>query len=344
MIKLDITNGTFHFNFVFERRLNFIQGDSATGKTTFYRLMDLYLRGESSIRLDSTFKVELVSLLNLNYVSYMHDSIILVDDLEVIMDDNFVKIIKNDCIKNNLWFVIMSREDAALTNEGARLSFSSNSIYKLVSENKYYYLESLYRHNFCIDDNHDIVIVEDEKSGYKFFRKLFSPIKVVSAKSKSRIITCVEEAINEGYSNILAIFDTASYGCHMSLFNNLFKDCDENVSYISKYECFEELLVRLNINRNNPVIVKELSNLYDYANNFVSWETYFEDLIQRATKNKFYKYTHSSKLRSCYTESCSLCNEHMRAKCDYYSENKLYDLLNGTKYEFLTYYLQDKEV
>ena len=102
----------------------------------------------------------------------------------------------------------------------------------------------------------------------------------------------------------------------------------------------DELLLRTNLLNRLVDVKKELSVITDYANNYISWEKYFENLIRRVTTDKMYKYTHSGELRTCYYNSCSECNPNKRIKCDGFLEgdDKFVSLLNGTKYEFLLDY------
>ena len=77
-----------------------------------------------------------------------------------------------------------------------------------------------------------------------------------------------------------------------------------------------------------------------YANQFSSWEKYFENLIIKVTEGSFYKQSHRSKLNTCYYENSNDCTTNKKEKCDYGLEgNKFINLLVGTRFEFLLRYL-----
>lgn len=84
-------------------------------------------------------------------------------------------------------------------------------------------------------------------------------------------------------------------------------------------------------------VQQEFRDLSKYANQYFSWETYFERLIVDVTSKEPYKHSHSSKtIQHCYVDSCLNCNPYIAKKCNkYVSENKILWLLRDTKYERL---------
>lgn len=103
------------------------------------------------------------------------------------------------------------------------------------------------------------------------------------------------------------------------------------------YECFEEMLLNTNIFNQNKLVIIEMNNLFQYANQFISWERFFEDLLARATEGTKYAYKHSSgKLSSCYVNNCDECNSYIKNKCDFAIDgNKVKILFEKTKYEWI---------
>lgn len=69
--------------------------------------------------------------------------------------------------------------------------------------------------------------------------------------------------------------------------------------------------------KDHPIVENEMSDLPNYANKFLSWENYFEDLVERVTYKRSYRITHGRHaiLESCYFNSCLECNAHIKAKC-----------------------------
>lgn len=103
------------------------------------------------------------------------------------------------------------------------------------------------------------------------------------------------------------------------------------------YESFEEFLLQSNMLNKHPRVQQEFRDLSKYANQYFSWETYFERLIVDVTSKEPYKHSHSSKtIQHCYVDSCLNCNPYIAKKCNkYVSENKILWLLRDTKYERL---------
>lgn len=341
IIKLDVRDDNIHFELTFDRRINFIIGNSASGKTTLYNMLGSS-REDNDIIVDTTYDFILAAVDTYEImIRESKDAIFIFDDLDVISSASFSDLVKKYGINNNLWFIIMSREDDESLNEAKRLSFSINNIFKLSSENGHYTNIKYYNYSFPQIKHYDKVLIEDTTSGFDFFSNLYKQGVVCSTSGKSTIVDDTQRLINEGNKNILVLFDSAAFGCHISKFDAYFSDDNGfRVSVLSFYECFEELLLRTNLLNRLPMVTKELSRLTDYANNFISWENYFEDLIKRATEDKMYKYNHSGVLRTCYYEPCMKCNPNIMEKCDgtIDGNNKFESLLKDTKYEFLLDY------
>lgn len=339
-VDFKLSDSLLSYDIHLSRRINFIRGDSGTGKTTMVDLLreasevdnvdvDLELHGVSGV----------VILSEDSYASVIKDSrnkLVVLDDLGIANKGGFASLVKRYCIANDLWFLIISR----YLNQGVdymkSLSYSINSVYKLCNMNNVYSLASYYDYGFCLNRQYDAVVTEDKGSRCNFFVNLFKCDVFPSTSGKSTIVRDVEELRLKGYSNILVLMDTASFGCHMEEFDMYFSGYDDfNVSLISFYECFEELLIHSPF-ADSPVVHSELEKLGEYANNFISWERYFEDLMERATDGKYYSYKHGSPLRNCFLKSCDLCDSYRRGRCDCASSGDKYEyLLRGTKYEFL---------
>lgn len=340
IIELEIKNTKLQFNMEFNRRINFIKGNSATGKTTFYSLLDRFLNiGNMDVELKSTLPVYLVTLGNIDLLNQSSNAILIIDDLDLINNERFLKLYHKQ-VTNNFWFLIMSREEVS-DDYKTTLTFSTQSLYKLVSSDNKYWLEPLFSFDTSSTNVYDYIIIEDENGGFEFFSKLFNTsTKIQSSHGEGNIIKCTEKAIKQGYSDILVIFDNASFGCRFEEFYKKFAGCSVNISIISQYECFEELLSRTTLLHDNPIIQDSLSNIEVEANQYKSWEKYFEYLVNKATGGKPYFYSHGSSLRDCYLVNCSQskhCNEHIKLKCDYKlkSCDKIDGLLRDTEYDFL---------
>lgn len=334
MINIDVKDDLLHFNIELQRRVSFIKGDSATGKTSMYNLLDRKLRHkDDEVLLKSNIDIVLLDFSNL---SEKHNHVLyIVDDLDILPNHDFEALMDN-MIEDDLWFLIMSREEVDYKLK-ASIIFSSNCEYSLGVVDGIYTLTPLYTYSSINIIEYDCVLVEDSKGGFEFFSKLYSNCEVRSACGKNNVITCMNTAIEDGFENILVIFDTANFGSCFSEFYNIATKSEANIEFISAYECFEELLLQTNLLRHLEEVDFAFQNLESEANKFKSWEKYFEYLISVATSNKPYGYSHGKKLTHCYIDDCYSCNSYVKEKCDYINKDyeKLHGLLKDTKYSFL---------
>lgn len=156
IIELEIRSSKFVFKFEFSRRINFIKGNSGVGKSTFYELLDRAVnRLDSDILVKSTYSaVPFSRSLLATSLSGVSDVIYVIDDLDLINDKQFNELLSKR-VSNNLWFVIMSREDVELKTT---LTFSTQSLFKLVNDGgTNYWIEPLFRFNnsdgSCFDND-----------------------------------------------------------------------------------------------------------------------------------------------------------------------------------------------
>lgn len=130
-VSLLVSTDETQFELSFDSRINFIVGDSGIGKTYLYSLLSS-ARMDGSVRVKSTYEYALANYDSIYLlIRESRDKVIIIDDLDVVKDKKFSQHVKGFCEKNNLWFVIMSREDDANLDESDRLSLSDDSIYTL---------------------------------------------------------------------------------------------------------------------------------------------------------------------------------------------------------------------
>ena len=335
MIDIKIRHELYSCDFKFERRLNIIKGDSGTGKSTFATIVR---DKRNADKFEST--LDIIQVFEDTWkpvVRGERDKILIFDDLNVVSTLDFARYYSKYAISNNLYFLIISRESLRFDSM-KNLSFSSNSIFKLVKNGIYHELEKYYSYGESSTSDFEVCVVEDTKKGYTFFKELFKGVLdvVPSTGGKSTIVADVLKLSKE-YTNILVIVDTSAYGCHMEEFCTLFEGIESNICFLSDYECFEELLLRTNLLNRLRDVIDGFNNLTVDANNFVSWKKYFEDLVYRVTMNKPYRYSHGMKnLCSCYLRSCDVCPDYRKNKCDWNSVgDKFIALLKDTKYGYL---------
>lgn len=338
-IKLDVHADEFHFSLELTRRLTVVKGNSASGKTTLTE----FVSAEDRIAVIESDYPVLVATNSTwqSTVAGSTDSIIIFDDLRLVGSPEFAKAYKDYCVLNNLWFLVMGREDNEEQLQNFyHLSYCMNNIFEMVHEGTTYTLKKYYKFP-ALEREPDIILTEDSKAGFVFFKKLFRETEVISAESgKGALIPQVDVLIRKGYDNILAVVDSASFGCHAEeLYSRFCRREPSKVMLMSDYECFEEMLLQTNLLNCIDLVREEMSDLVKYANQYYSWETYFEKMIDEVTKGKPYHHAHQMRLKNCYLTDCDLCPAPKRATCDHVLfGSKFVELLKGTKYERLLKY------
>ena len=333
-INLTVKSEVYNCNIEFSRRIIVIKGDSGTGKTTLAELISSNIDGVS---ITSSYKVAVLTEADWKVMMKSNkDMIFIFDDLTLVSTPEFASVVKSTICSNNLYLILISRERFTDLNSVGRLAFCSNDIYKMVYNGKEHYLEKFHSVSECSFESNpiDCFLVEDKKAGYQFFDKITS-LPCFSATSGKSSVTEDIERLSKDYKHIFVVLDTASFGCHMEeFFNKCTYSITSEVSYMSDYECFEELLAQTNLLNKIDLVKEELSNISKYANKKESWEKYFEDLVGRVTYSKYYKHTHTSDLKDCYYKDCCECNPYKAKKCDGILDGSKFEaLLRGTKYE-----------
>lgn len=315
-LNLEVESDIFNFSCELHRRITVIRGDSGVGKTSLVNIAtskgpgilvkcDLNVKAANDDSWKSMLKGE-------------KDAVIFFDDLEATETIEFAALCKETLVKNNLYIVLINREGLnnfkELEEEGKghkymEASISVSEIYDFKSNGVEHWLEPV---NIPITNDYsnvDCVLVEDSGNGYKFFDRYIGNI-VPATNGKSSIVNDVR-FLGSKFSKILVMLDLAAYGCHWEAFNKRILYNFKNVFILPNRECFEYMLIKSNMLRSNPVVAQELENPIKYANQFISWEKYYEDLIGRVTYGRLYRCTHGRHpiLSDCYLEDCNKCNQ-----------------------------------
>lgn len=339
---IKINSEDLQYNITFNRRLNLIVGDSGTGKTLLYNLVSDFLnQNDSEVKLSSSFPIVISNLSRWKQdLEQMKNSIILFDDINVIELASFSTMYKKYAVENNLWIIAMSREDD-LASKSKQLSYSPDAVYQLINKKDMVLNVPFYKIPSC-NIKPDYIVVEDSSAGFEFFNYLFSDssINVVTSKGKSNIEKTVLNLLNKNEKAFILVFvDLAAFGCHMYEFYHKILQFYSNVYVVPCYECFEYLLLRTNMLRTETAVINSFNNIEHDANQYYSWEKYFESLLKYVTENKMYKQTHKMKLSECYYKNCIDCNSYRKVKCDKSIDGyKFYNLLINTEFAFLLSY------
>ena len=288
-----VQNRRLQYKFTISRNITILRGDSATGKTTLIEMIRAYqLNGEQS-GINISCKKKCVSLEGNDWQLLLHqinDSIVFIDEgNSFVYSQNFAEAVKN----SSNYYVI------AVRNNLFNLPYSITEIYGIenVSGNKYQgtkrlysRLYNLYEKNSPIAKKPELVIVEDAKSGYEFFKHVCDNFSIpcVSAMRKSKISTKVLES---PVDNILVIADGAAFGSEIE--NLVQLRYSKNIG-IYLPESFEWLILNSGLIKNGD-INQILENPSDYIDSqkYFSWEVFFTDLLIKSAKGTYLEYSKS---------------------------------------------------
>ena len=272
------------YEITLNRNITIIQGNSATGKTTLIGYIDdYYNEGKKSgvkLKCDKTCIVLKGKNWQLD-LEQITDSIVFIDEgSKFIKSNDFADAIKH----TDNYYVIITREDLS------SLPYSVHEIYGLRSNGSTESGTQLYNETYRIFGKYitdkgvtpDVVITEDDKSGFQFFSEVCNRrnIKCETSKGKYNIVKMIDNRY--AGSTVLIIADGAAFGPHM---REVMEYVDMYPNYIIYLpESFEWLLLKSNILRDENII-EILSSPSDYIDStqYFSWERYFTHLIEEVS-------------------------------------------------------------
>ena len=325
-----------------ERRVTYLTGLSGSGKTSFVRV--LFAEEKRRVLCTSSLPLRAIEYGtgSVDFITAIKNTIVIIDDYASLQSTNFWQVVNTCAVSNNIWIVIIGREHFFEDLGIPYIAF--NSVYVMQALNGEFFASKLAIPSKCSISSYkfDKIFTEDSKSGFYFVRKLNSTGADVESLNGAqnlikRLMLLQESGVKE--INIFAFVDMASFGVDVLQLQELmgYKEfVGYNLCVMSDYECFEELLLRTNM------LVDKFNNVFttDEANNFLSWEAYFESKLDELTKNKLYRAYHGSMTR-CYLEGCCIFNDGeslQGTKCEFYNSvtgDKFEFLLKDTKYERL---------
>lgn len=335
-IVLDVTEGDNRWIIPLERRITIVRGDSGVGKTG---IVDAILEQSQATIVDCELEVVVVNNTNWKYtMTGSRESLIIFDDMPVVATHDFAELVKQT-VDNGNYYLLFSRELVG-TDDLSQLNISVNSIIEMYHENEgrthltrlYFDIPNLDTDNISVNK----IIVEDKKAGKMFFESLYGDDYVESAENgKSNIAVKTLGMLDKNENIIIVLPDMAAYGAYMDEFYDLVLEPYEDRVFIElSYECFEEMLVNTNYLIGNEIVSKELSNIKEYANKYISWEAYYEDLLYRVTKGTKLHHAHNSRLKYCWRGNCDKCTQKEKEGCtNIVNGDKMQYLLDNTKYE-----------
>lgn len=309
-----LISNKLQYDFVINRKVTKIIGDSATGKSEL--VTTVAMKDDTAMNIHITCKYEPVEISRafseilykrLQKLREVSDTETIRETLEeydgyvFFCDETFSYLFTDEfavfCKYTDSYFIICCR--AKLTN----LPYSYTEIYQMKASGKYHTLESVYDKylRFPHVDESSIALIEDSGSGFDFYSHA---MKCSSAYGKSNLPILLRNADDDKkYSVIIA--DGAAIGPEIADILAFKKNA---VLFLP--ESFEYLLLSSDLFRDIG-IDDQLQHTEKYASGLdFSWEQYYTKLIVSLTRGKKYQYS-KKKLNPCYIEKC--CDD---SSCD----------------------------
>ena len=297
MHHIVIQNKRIRFAFSIKRNITIIRGDSATGKTTLFSMIEEYgnLGKDSGVQIQCDKACVAISgKYWQETLENIHDSIIFVDeDSRFLKTKDFAKRIRN----SNNYYVLITRENLPA------LPYSVEEIYGIHCSGRYMDTRQIYNLFYKIysETNPGKILVkslitEDSQAGFTFFSQVSKTrgICCESAGGKSNILGILQEKLlDKEQKETLVIADGAAFGPEMAHISQLLRGNVNIKLYLP--ESFEWLLLYADI-LNKPFIRKKLEEAENYieSEKYFSWERYFTDLLMEETKDSPYPYDKSN--------------------------------------------------
>lgn len=297
MHHIVIQNKRIRFAFSIKRNITIIRGDSATGKTTLFSMIEEYgnLGKDSGVQIQCDKAcVALSGKYWQETLENIHDSIVFVDeDSRFLKTKDFAKRIRN----SNNYYVLITRENLPA------LPYSVEEIYGIHCSGRYMDTRQIYNLFYKIysETNPGKILVkslitEDSQAGFTFFSQVSKTrgICCESAGGKSNILGILQEKLlDKEQKETLVIADGAAFGPEMAHISQLLRGNVNIKLYLP--ESFEWLLLYADI-LNKPFIRKKLEEAENYieSEKYFSWERYFTDLLMEETKDSPYPYDKSN--------------------------------------------------
>lgn len=297
MHHIVIQNKRIRFAFSIKRNITIIRGDSATGKTTLFSMIEEYgnLGKDSGVQIQCDKAcVALSGKYWQETLENIHDSIVFVDeDSRFLKTKDFAKRIRN----SNNYYVLITRENLPA------LPYSVEEIYGIHCSGKYMDTRQVYNLFYKIypETNPEKILVkslitEDSQAGFTFFSQVSKTrgICCESAEGKSNILGILQKRLlDKEQKETLVIADGAAFGPEMAHISQLLRGNVNIKLYLP--ESFEWLLLYADI-LNKPFIRKRLEEAENYieSEKYFSWERYFTDLLMEETKDSPYPYDKSN--------------------------------------------------
>ena len=284
-VKVSRRRGTT-FEFTVRRNITIIRGESGTGKTTLYDMVADYTRLGDNSGVTVQCERSCVALTDIdwrNQLAGIAGSIVFIDEgMEDLPSECFASAIG----ESDNYYVIFTRSELPC------LPYSVNEIYRIKTSGKFHSLVPMYKelegHRYSLsrakaNQDFDVLLTEDSKSGLQFFEARFDGEKLhcESAQSNTKILDWL---CSHDDDPVFVIADGAAFGPYADRVLKYQKEHPHEVT-VCLPESFEWLLLSSGVVKADGV-EENLASPENYVDSakYMSWEQFFTSVLSDATK------------------------------------------------------------
>lgn len=282
-IKISVKNKHITFNFTLERNITILTGDSGTGKTKLINMIRNYSELGKSSGVALKCEKPCLVLSGRNWETNLestHESVVFVEESTAFLTSHeFARAIQ----KTDNYYVLVTRELLP------QIPYSIESIKQIRKNGRKPIFEQIY-HNISVrrisEFPYDVVIVEDSKSGFQFYRKATKnhPLECISSNGKSGILKLLKQYQKR---RMLVIADAAALGSEIRELLYFKSVSGSSIDFFLP-ESFEWLILRSVIFNSNTDVKNILSDPVEHieCQEYFSWERFFTALLASVSKDK----------------------------------------------------------
>lgn len=322
--KFRVFSMNLAYEFTIRRNITFIQGDSGTGKSTLIDMLELRERDEfgSGVEIETEADWEVLTMTRWKDGVHekWHGKVVFMDEgARFLSSGEFAKFVRD----GGNYVVIVSREPH---KELYSLPYSVKEIYKMRYEGGENHLVQLYEDGWFLPSRKpDVIVTEDRKSGYEFFRAVAEKIgaECIPSGGRENIKNVLMKNNHFLGKKVLVVADGAAFGSQVKFYFWLTQAYPNIQLWLP--ESFEYLILSSPMFTKKEDVRRMLAEpSTEISTDYFSWERYFTDCLTKITQNKPCNYDKSN-LNQCYVEDCC-CK---KQNCDLYTEGNKQTLILG---------------
>ena len=298
--QIRVSNRNLQYRFTITRNITIVTGDSGTGKTTLYDLIEEHTRLGAASGVHIVADAPCIALTDLDWLNQLRrttSSVVFVDEgFEPLATHDFAAAIKS----TDNYYVLMTREPMY------ELPYSVDEIYEIRTSGKYHTLQKMYQRTndrlyALATDSQAVthILTEDSHAGFQFYEHYYDGTSVTchSAGSDSGIFAWLQKHHDEG---VFVIADGAAFGSEMKRVMEIQRQFPDQIT-ICLPESFEWLILQSGL-MDFPGLGKVLENPSASIDSqqYFSWENFFETYLVQHTVGTHYAYS-KSQIHSFYT-------------------------------------------